>query len=83
MPPRFIYRSEILAALEGHGVRPRETTSPVLVKDYVNDLYRYEIRRLKARLLRGEFPQSEYFGRVVLLRRRYPVLSVAVSQWTF
>jgi hypothetical protein len=82
MTARFAYRPDILEALEGHGVRPRETTSPALVRDYVNDLYRYEIRRLKARLLRGEFPQAEYFGRVVLLRRRYPVLSVAVSQWT-
>jgi len=39
-------------------------------------LYRYEIRRMRQRLLRGEFVRSEYFNRIVELRRRYPLVSL-------
>ena len=34
----------------------------------MNDLYRYEIRRLRDSLLRGDFPRHAYFDRVVALR---------------
>ena len=47
----------------------------------MNDLYRYELRRLRAALLAGAFPKPEYYGRVVALRRRYPLLSVKPRQW--
>jgi hypothetical protein len=68
------YRVEVLAQLIVHGVRPTERTNPQLVRDYVRDLYKYEIRRLRERYLRKEFPKSEYAARVNDLRRRYPVL---------
>ena len=77
----YIYRDDVLEQLAGHGVRPRPTTRPAVVMEFVNDLYRYEIRRLKERLLRKEFPQHEYFGRVVVLRRKYPLVSVLVQRW--
>ena len=78
----FQYQPEILAQLLEHGVRPLPTTRPALVAEYLNDLYRWEIRRLKARLLRKEFPQSAYAGMVVDLRRKYPLVSVPVQVWT-
>ncbi len=77
----FIYRDDVLEQLAAHGVRPRAATRPGLVMAYLNDLYRYEIRRLKRRLLRGEFPQGEYIGRVVGLRRKYPLISIPVQAW--
>lgn len=81
MPP-FRYRPEVLEALLPHGVRPGGQTPPGLVRDYLNDLYRFELRRLRARLLRGDFPKREYAGRVVALRGRYPLLSLPLQAWT-
>ena len=47
----------------------------------MRDLYKYEIKALKARLLAGHFPKGEYAGRVIQLRRRYPLLSVPMELW--
>ena len=69
------YRAEVLAQLLAHGIRPTGRTNPQLVRDYVRDLYKYEIRRLRERYLRREFPKIEYAVRVDDLRRRYPVLA--------
>ena len=79
---QYRYRPEILAELLKHGVRPSPTTPPKLVADFVSDLYRYEIRRLRARLRRGEVPKEGYFDEVVALRRKYPLVSVPVRLWT-
>jgi hypothetical protein len=78
----YEYRPEVLDALVSYGVRPRPSTPPARVRDFLNDLYRYEIRRLKRRLLCGDFPQGEYSGRVVELRRRYSILSLPLQYWT-
>jgi hypothetical protein len=75
------YRSEVLEALARHGIVPRETTPPLFIRDQLNDLYRFEIRRLKARLLRGEFPKTDYIGRVLDLRGKYMLLSIPVEEW--
>ncbi|MGH9142388.1 MAG: hypothetical protein ACRD2I_14745 [Vicinamibacterales bacterium] len=76
MADRIRYRAEVLEQLLHHGIRPTEHTSPQLVRDYVRDLYKYEIRSLRERYLRREFPKIEYAGRVDELRRRYPVLAL-------
>lgn len=78
----FRYRPEVLDALAGHGLVPKADTPPGTLRAAVNGLYRYEIRRLRRRLLGGEFPKSEYIGRVIELRRRYYLLSIPVEQWT-
>jgi hypothetical protein len=65
-----------------HGVRPTSRTPPARVHAYLNDLYRFELRRLRARLLRGEFPKREYAARVIDLRKRYPLLSLTTRAWT-
>ena len=79
--PHFTYRSDVLRELERHGVRPVPTTDPQLVRDYVRDLYKYEIRRLKTRMLREEFPRGEYSNRVDALRRAYPILALLPRQF--
>ena len=76
MADRIRYRAEVLAQLLAHGVRPTERTNPQMVRDYVRDLYKYEIRSLRERYLRREFPKIEYAARVDDLRRRYPVLAL-------
>ena len=81
--PREEYRyyAWVLEALAQHGARPTAATPPERVRDFVNDLYRYELRRLRSALLAGAFPKAEYYGRVVALRRRYPLLSLKPRQW--
>ena len=79
--PTFTYRADVLRELERHGVRPTPETSPQLVRDYVRDLYKYEIRRLRAQMLREEFPRSEYSARVEALRNQYPVLALVPRQF--
>jgi hypothetical protein len=76
------YRREILEALWRHGVQPKATTDPEFVRNYVRDLYKYEIRRLRERYISGEFPKREYSNRVEALRRSYPVLGWPARLWT-
>ncbi|MCY4027922.1 MAG: hypothetical protein OXH75_16625 [Acidobacteria bacterium] len=69
-------------ALARHGVRPTPSTRPEIVHEFVNDLYRYELRRLRGRLVRGEVARSDYAGLVVDLRRKYMLVSVPLRHWT-
>jgi hypothetical protein len=75
------YRADVLEQLWRHGVQPKRETPPQLVRDYVRDLYRYEIRRLRERYLNGEFPKADYSQRVDQLRRSYPVLALRSWEW--
>ena len=76
-----ILKPEILDALAAHGVTPGDDTSLELLRDRVRDLYLVEIRDLRDRCRAGEFPVSELAGRVIDLRRRYPVLSIPIQRW--
>lgn len=75
------YRADVLVQLAEHGLRPTAATSPERVREFLNDLYRYELRRLRDRLLRREFPKPDYHARVVEVRRRYFLLSMKPWQW--
>lgn len=81
MTDAFRYRADVLEHLLRHGVRPTPRTPPDLVRNFVRDLYKYEIRTLRERYVRGEFAKREYAERVEALRRRYPVL--ALQAWQF
>jgi len=70
-----------LAELARHGLRPTEKTAPETLRETLVTIYLYEIRRLRDRFKRGEFPKSEYALRVDQLRRRYPVLGIPVQAW--
>lgn len=72
----FRYRTDVLAQLATHGIRPTVETPPDVVHELVSDLYRYELRRMRDRLLRREFARTEYFVRILELRRRYPLVSL-------
>jgi hypothetical protein len=77
----YRYPAAVLAALARHGVRPQPSTPPAVARDFVNDLYRFELRQLRDRLRRGEFPRAELAPRVEAVRRRYAVLSLPVARW--
>jgi hypothetical protein len=76
----YRYREDVLRELSRHGLQPTSRTSPELVRGYVRDLYKYEIRALRERYLRQEFPKTEYWTRVDNLRRQYPVLALLPRQ---
>ena len=77
----YRYRADVLEQLERHGVRPTSSTPPELVHEFVSDLYRFELRRLRVRLVRHEIPKDGYFDRVVALRRQYPLVSLKPHEW--
>jgi hypothetical protein len=79
--PPFRYRAEVLEQLRQHGIHPTERTPPVLAHEFVSDLYRYELRRLRERLRRREFPKPEYYERVVQVRNRYRLLAMPPDEW--
>jgi hypothetical protein len=72
----YRYKPEVLEQLSRHGAQPTPGTPPQLVHDFVNDLYRYELRRLRDRLVHREIPKVGYYDRVVELRRKYPLVSL-------
>ena len=78
----FQYRPDILEQLLAHGVRPAPATRPAMVFRFLNDLYRYELRRLKDARIAGRIAAADYAPRVVALRRQYPLVSVPVQRWT-
>ena len=78
---RYTYHPEILDALADHGLCPSATTSPDRLRDAVRDLYKYEIKKLRAALLAGAIRRPDYAGHIVDLRRRYWLLSVPTQMW--
>ncbi|HSE97519.1 MAG TPA: hypothetical protein VLD57_04560 [Blastocatellia bacterium] len=78
----YTYRKEVLEQLSRHGVTPTLASPPELIREFINDLYVYEIRALKGRLRGGEIAMSDYSRRIEALRNRYPVLSLPIKYWT-
>lgn len=79
--PVYRYHQSILDELARHGLLPGPDTRPDQLRDAVRDLYKYEIRRLRDRLLAGDILKRDYAGHVVALRQRYWVLSVPTDLW--
>lgn len=77
----WTYPIELLDALPRFGLLPTPHTPPRLVRDALNDLYRYEIRRLRQRLLDGQVAKGDYVGEVIVLRKRYWPLALQPGHW--
>ena len=78
----YKYREMVLAELARHGINPDDQTPPELAKEFVNDLYLYEIRSLRKRMRAGLIEKRDYARHVEELRKRYPILSLPVALWT-
>ena len=63
--PVFRYREDVLAELWKYGVRPTDHTPPALVRSFINEIYKFELRKLRDRYVRGEFPKREYHQLVI------------------
>jgi hypothetical protein len=79
---KYSYRKEVLQQLSRHGVTPHSETPPELVREFINDLYVYEIRAMKKRLQEGAIAMADYAARIEELRDRYPILSLPLRYWT-
>ena len=79
---RYTYHPKVIEELGRFGLRPRPSTAPALAKEFVNDLYRHELRTLRARLVAREIPKAGYSDRVVRLRKKYFLLSIRLALWT-
>jgi hypothetical protein len=77
----FKYRATVLEELARHGIIPNDDTAPELIHGFVSDLYLLEIRALRKQMREGLIPKDDYAKRVDELRKRYPVLSLAVGYW--
>ena len=75
------YPPDLVSALEHFGLAPAPSVPPAFVRDALSDLYRYEIRRLKSRLLAGEFPKGDYVAHVIALRKKYWPLAMTPDVW--
>lgn len=75
------YPEDLVEALLAYGLRPTPATPPLLVRSALNDLYRYEIKRLRQRLLDGRVEKARYVEEVITLRKRYWPLSLQAGQW--
>jgi hypothetical protein len=75
------FTTAVLEQLATHGLAPKPDTSPALLREQINDLYRFEIRQLRDRCRAGEFTTRELPARVVELRKRYVLLSIPIERW--
>jgi hypothetical protein len=75
------YCHDVREELKRLGVLPTEGTPPELVREQLNDLYCYELRRLRDRRRAGDIPKTEYADHVRQLRRKYALLSRPLESW--
>lgn len=79
--PVYRYRDDVLAECAKYGVFPTEHTPPALARGFLNELYKFELRKLRDRYIRGEFPKAEYHRLVIGVRDKYPVLALVPRLW--
>jgi hypothetical protein len=75
------YPRELVDVLAGLGLAPSSDTEPLLVRDALNGLYRYELRRLRDQLLAGTIAKPDYISFVITLRKKYWPLSMLPEVW--
>ena len=80
-PDTWTYPPELSQALLAFGLNPVPTTPPLLVRGALNELYRFEIRRLRRRLLDGHVARADYVVEVILLRKKYWPLALQPMHW--
>lgn len=81
MPDRWTYPPDFLDALVLLGFVPRDDTPPLVVRDAVAELYKFELRRLRDVYRRGGQPKTELAEQVIRLRKKYWVLTLPPAAW--
>ena len=80
-PPPWSYPPELIGALLDYGLRPTSATPPALVREAVNDLYRFELVRLRESRRAGDVAKADYIDRIVVLRKKYWPLTLQLPAW--
>jgi len=80
-PGAWTYPPELGEALAALGFAPRPDTPPSFVRAAVDDLYKYELRRLRDRQRAGHVVKGEFAGQVVALRKKYWMLTLPAGAW--
>lgn len=76
----------MVSALRRHGVVPRQDTDARRVRSFLNELYTFQLRRLRAmrreaERLMGPQPIGPYRRQVRELKERYDLLSLPTDRW--
>ena len=71
----------MIEELGRHGIESGPADTPATLRERLNDVYLVEVRRLRARQVRGEIPLREYAGHVAALKERFPLLGVPAAAW--
>ena len=77
----YAYPPEFVDALASFGLAPGPGTPPSFVRDALSELYKYELRRLRGQLLAGDFERSRYLELIVVLRKKYWLLTLPLGAW--
>jgi hypothetical protein len=77
----WTYPPELMDVLVTFGLKPGPATPPSVVRAALNDLYRFEIRRLRQRMVEGKVEKARYSDEVVVLRKKYWPLSLQPEHW--
>jgi hypothetical protein len=77
----WTYPPEFLESLGSFGLAPTASTPPLLVREAIDELYRYELRRLRERLRERGIEKTDYHDAVVALRKRYWLLTLSQIAW--
>jgi hypothetical protein len=75
------YPPELLAALGSLGLAPTAATPPSVTREAADELYKYELRRLRDQLKAGQVARSSFLARVIALRKKYWVLTLPLAAW--
>jgi hypothetical protein len=78
---RWSYPPELADALAAFGLAPSPHTPPLVVRDALNDLYRFELRRLRDEYLAKRIAKPDYLAHVVVLRKKYWPLTLQLPAW--
>ena len=79
--PDWTYPTALRESLASLGFAPRSDTPPSLVRAAVDELYKYELRRLRDQHRAGHVPKAQFAERVVSLRKKYWILTLPLGAW--
>jgi hypothetical protein len=77
----WVYPPELVAGLNRIGVPHSGDLSPAVTREAADDIYKDELRALRARLLAGEFDRARYVELIIELRKKFWILTLPLSAW--
>ena len=77
----WTYPPELVEGLSLIGVAATPAMAPAATREIADDLYRDELRRLRVRLLTGEFDRAHYVELIIAARKKFWVLTLPLQAW--